>query len=79
MLQDLFKDGTTLDTIAHILEAIITLANITTIVTPSVVENPHHAGGRTLVNIFLKCINVLALNIFKNKNADEVVKLNKYG
>ena len=48
-----------------ILTAIITIANLITMLTPSVTKSP-------IYNAIMKVLNFLSLNIFKNKNADAV-------
>ena len=46
---------------------IVTIANMITMLLPSVTTNP-------VYNIVMKILNFLSLNILKNKNADAVIK-----
>lgn len=50
---------------AEIVTAVITIANIITASTPSKSDNK-------ILNSILKILNIVSLNIGKNKNADDV-------
>ena len=53
------------------LSAIIASANVFTAVTPTKVDDKLMSGLGKGINIALKILNVLSLNIGKNKNADD--------